>query len=189
MKKYLLITSVLCGLLVFASPGWSYIITNPDMTTTDVGSIDLFLYSEDLGGGANPTVELNWVNLKLGTSYASSEYWKTDEQPDFTQVEDGSGFVADVYAFALLHQPDYFVIKVGASPGEPTHYLFDNDPMLDWGVINFGLAELADIQNIDAVSHWGEAGGTPVPEPATMLLLGTGLIGLVGIGRRKFKKE
>jgi hypothetical protein len=44
--------------------------------------------------------------------------------------------------------------------------------------------------------HWGMTcandvieGSVPVPEPATMLLLGSGLIGLAGLGRKKFKKK
>ena len=57
--------------------------------------------------------------------------------------------------------------------------------------VNFLLAYYHDGESnvlVDEVSKWVGNPIDPVPEPTTMLLLGTGLIGLAGVRRLKLKK-
>jgi len=55
-----------------------------------------------------------------------------------------------------------------------------NLPAGDW--------DTSSLLTTGVISYLGETPNVPVPEPSTMLLLGSGLIGLAGYGRKKIFK-
>lgn len=82
---------------------------------------------------------------------------------------------------------DYAVVKIGGSANNGNnqtgdHFAFLDDP--NDNKLSFDIFATYGVQQ--GISHINFfKGSSPVPEPATMLLFGTGLAGLAAVGRRK----
>ena len=141
------------------------------------------------GGGSSTTITLtggvdidgdmtNGCEIPLGTTLMHGSFgtaWVNTTSG--TSRITGSGF-HDFKDNTLL---DFYCLPTGT----------EQDPMKYEGSFNIGFIASVDpddgsFESITVLS--GDVWNSPVPEPATMLLLGSGLIGLAAVGRKKFKK-
>ena len=197
MKRILLVILV-CFTLVF-SGGSAMALYLDD--NTKVGEFDKWLAGDSLGNSSDAE-EIAWVNTelkKLGLMFSGDEYTKDDYYKDegmadnwfnVYEYENDEDYLDNVYAYSLVTSPppEFYLLKLGGGNYTGvTHNLYENLAQLEWAVIDLGALwgdATIDITRISHVSEFGE-GTAPVPEPATMLLFGTGLIGLAGLRARK----
>ena len=176
MKRYVLVSLVLCSFLAFAGSAWS-------LTTTDVGATDTLLSSIALANSGN--AEQAWLeSLFPGETIVITNTTAVN----WTQV-DG---LTNTFAFNLSDDPANFFVKIGTgnTGSNIDHFLFQNNANTGWAVIALSDLNVNNINHFDVgrISHIGEIGTSKVPEPGMLILFGSGLLGLGIFGRKKFGK-
>ena len=208
MKKLFII---LCAvMLVFGITG----IASASYTYTYTNDIDRWIDSSGSGPASNGWFKMFFPDSFVGT-YGAEGIWEYDDYIDgiedfditLSGDDDNSESAIDIFlgfwdgsSFDYVNVASYNVDKYvpftltldilnndllynGTDVGDLSNVLLTDFVGYDSFYVGYGCHFTHDSTTVNV-----NASSEPIPEPATMLLLGTGLLGLAGVGRKKFKK-
>jgi hypothetical protein len=164
----------------YVDPGSAVIVDNPDDTSTITGLSYTFWVTGDAGTGA----EMDFLSLEFeGTVFAAVSAAYGYDPGDWT--------ASQIPSYGSWYTMSSAGTTVGV--GESLSFMVDVD-IYDAALTDASLWREGQIWGQSWYSKdtlgGGDGGSTePVPEPATMLLLGTGLAGLAAAGRRRVPKK
>lgn len=185
-NKFLFLMAILSfSLIIFTVPVYA------DSIIVDIDTSDILTNINSTYWSGS---DVNFIGTNKKTNPGNSQLQNADPETEEAWLEALLGFV--------YNDPD--ISYLGETPfTDPTPKQYTGSYTgWDYAVVKYDGYWVAyeDTLNDDVlitdnftwgVSHirWFGSPTTPVPEPATMLLFGTGLVGLAGLGRKKFIKK